>query len=168
MSQLSYAFYESQPFAGVLGDYRSDYDIQSYVNDEVSAGMPFGIAVAKGATSDQSAILLVDGNSKVIGLTVHDHAREPFYLSGVSPAAAGIAPGWTLGVLRKGRMWVVPEVAVTAEDPLYARHTANGGLTQKGALRNDNDGGNALQIAQGVWKSTVAAGAPALVDVNLP
>lgn len=169
MSQTAYSFYLSAPFAGVLGDYRSDYDIRSYVSEEATAGLPFGIAVCRG-TGDQQCKLLVDANSKIIGLTVHQHAVEPYYLP-TSPTTSGVAPKGTVGILKKGRMWVLPEQAVVPGDPVYARFTAAAApLDQLGALRKDDDTTPKAKVMPGgcSFESTAAAASPALVDVNIP
>lgn len=166
MSQTSYSFYQGLPFAGVLGDYASDSDIRSRVSEEATLGMPFGIAVGRGA-ADNGIILLADANTKIDGLLVHTHAVEPFYAA-TSPAGTGVSPKGTGSVLKKGRMYVLPEVAVVPGNDVYARYTASGGNTQKGALRTDADTAKATQITQAVWESTAAAATPALVDVNIP
>lgn len=167
MSQTSYSFYLSAPFAGVLGDYRSDYDIRSAVNEEVTLGMPFGIAVKRGA-NDYGCLLPTGSGDKVIGLTVHNHAVDPYYLP-ASPTTAGVPLKGTAGILKKGRMWVLPEVSVVPGDPVYWRYSANGGLTQLGALRNDGDSSHAAVMPGGAtFETTAVASAAALVDISIP
>ncbi len=167
MSQTSYADSMSVPFAGALGDYASDADIRSFVNEEASAAFPFGIAVCR-ATGDNGAKLMVDTNSKIVGLTVHTHAVEPYYLP-ATPAAAGVAAKGTASVLKKGRIWCKTEQAVVPGDAVYARYTAAAAPNdQLGALRKDDDTSKAKQISQAEWVTTTALGAVGLVDINMP
>ncbi len=165
--QTSYEYYQSVPFAGVLYDLESDEDIRSYTNQEATAAMPFGIAVAQGS-DDNGCILMVDTNSKILGITVHNHAFDPYFLP-TTPAKAGIAAQGMASVLRKGRIWAIAEVAVAPQDDVFARYTvAAAPKDQLGGLGNSADTSTAKQIAQAKWLSTAAAGAVAQVDINMP
>lgn len=165
--QTSYSFYQSVPFAGVLADLESDQDIRSYVSEEATLGLPFGIAVAQGA-ADNGCINMVDANSKILGITVHQHAFEPYYLPS-SPTTAGVPLKGTVGVLKKGRIWAIAEQAVAPQDPVYARYTATTApKDQLGRLRKDGDTSSALIISQAAWQTTAAAQAVGIVDINMP
>lgn len=166
MSQTSYSFYLSAPFAGALAEYGQGIDIRSYVSEEATLGLPFGIAVMQG-TDDNGCLLPTSSGAKILGLTVHQHAQDPYFLP-ASPSTAGVPLKGTVGVLRRGRMYVLPEVSVVPHDPVYARYTASGGNTQLGALRNDGDSSKALQISQAEFLTTASAAAAAIVDINVP
>lgn len=165
-AQSSYSFYQSIPFAGVLADLASDIDIRSYVNQDV-VGLPFGIGVAQG-TDDNGCILQVDINSKVLGITTHTHAVDPYFLP-TSPTTAGVPLKGTVGVLKKGRIFAIAEVAVVPGDIVTSRYTAGSGFkTQVGSLGNSTDSSSALQITQAAWSTTAAAGAVGIADINMP
>ncbi len=166
-AQTSYSFYQSLPFAGVLADLVSDSDIRSYVNEEVTLGVPFGVAVCQGA-ADNGFLLMVDINSKILGITVHTHAVEIYYLP-TSPTTAGIPLKGTAGILKKGRIWAIAEVAVGPMDIVCARYTTSTApKAQKGGLGNTTDSATALQITGATWTTTAAAAAIGMVDVNMP
>jgi hypothetical protein len=101
---------------------------------------------------------------------------------GVAPSAVtndpNFPPGGTAGktyqigdaieLVAQGKVWVTVEVNVADSDDVFVRYSANGGLTQLGAFRNDNDGGtHAAQIAA-KFRSAANAGELALVEFNLP
>ena len=50
-------------------------------------------------------------------------------------------------IMRAGVLWTAFETATTVHGTVYVRVTANGSLSQLGALRGDNDGGNAILVA---------------------
>jgi phage tail sheath protein FI len=54
------------------------------------------------------------------------------------PSGVGYVAGDPVRVMRRGRVWVAPEHAVTNVDPVYVRHTA-AGAEKKGAFRKDAD-----------------------------
>lgn len=55
------------------------------------------------------------------------------------------ADGDPVDILVEGSVWVASEVAVTVDTKAFVRVTA-AGLEEKGALRNDSDGGDAFMI----------------------
>ncbi len=165
--QTSYSFYQSAPFAGVLADLESNQDVRSYINEEVTAGLPFGIAVCQGV-ADDGCLLMADINSKIVGVTVHTHAVEPFYLP-TSPSTAGIGLKGTAGVLRRGRIWAVVDATVAPGGIVCARYTATTApKDQLGRLGPSTDSSSALQITGALWSTTAAAAGLAIADINMP
>lgn len=166
-AQTTYGFYQSVPYAGALYDLESDQQIRSYANQEATASMPFGIAVAQGA-NDDGCILMVDTNSKVLGITIHTHAVDPHQVA-TTPAKAGLSPKGTCGVLRQGRLWAIAEAIVAPQDDVFARYTASTApKDQLGGLGPSADSSSAKQIAQAKWLTTAAAAGLAVVDINMP
>lgn len=51
-----------------------------------------------------------------------------------------------VGYIERGYITVLTEEAVSDQDPVFVRHTANGGNTQLGAARTDADTGNAFAV----------------------
>lgn len=166
MSQLSYSTYQSAAFPGMLYD-NGDNDVLSYVSEEASANMPFGIALAKGA-ADFGALLMVNGSSVVIGVAQHVHNVDPGQVA-ATPAGAGVPPKYPVNVLKRGRIWVSVEQAVTPASNVFVRHTAGAGGTQKGAFRTDADTATAVQVTNGMRFLTSTTGAGlAVLEVNFP
>lgn len=75
-----------------------------------------------------------------------------------------------ISTMRKGRVWVLAEQQITSvDDPVYLRHTANGGTTAPGRFRIDADTSNADLISQARWlTTTTAADELALLEINIP
>lgn len=162
MSQAAYSAAPGIGFAGQIADSTSVREIITRANGEASAGMPFGVVVGFGST-DSKAILLADANTKIAGIVVRSHVYDPnFDLN----SSRDPKPGAVLNIGRKGHFYVTVEEAVVPGDPVFVRHTANGGNTQKGAFRKSSDSSNAVAIT-GRYLSTAGAGEIALVSLNL-
>jgi hypothetical protein len=130
--QTSYPDSMTNAFAGMRAD-NGPGDVVSRLN--ASGGdLPFGIAVAQDA---EGAFDSLDSGDTVLGVLQHTHAWQIASLSSDS----GVASGAMANVLKKGRIYVQVEDAVTAGALAYARHTSDGGdNTQKGKFRSDVDG----------------------------
>ncbi len=92
-------------------------------------------------------------------LTVTSGLPSPYYAGQVAPT------------LTQGRIYVVPEVVVTANSPVYLRVAANGANTQLGAFTSVSDGGNTILIpaTQAIWReSNQVIGGIAVIELNIP
>lgn len=162
MSQTSYDMDQPIGVAGLLADASgSPKKTATYINpdDEI----PFGRAVAKDSATD-SACKLPDGAGvDIVGIAVRDSATE----ESDATAENAYATESAVAVLRRGRIYVVVEEAVTPDDAVFVRHTANGLLTSLGIFRTDNDGGNALEITSARYVTSAGLGELAIVDINL-
>ena len=118
MSQTTYPTDLSQAFEGMIADAATPPDILSRANEE-SAIVPFGLAVVPGTDGGKQFALPSATGQTVLGVLAHRHQRDDVN-------AAGLAEGETGDILKRGRIWVVTEVAVTVDDPVYFRHTAPG------------------------------------------
>jgi len=83
-----------------------------------------------------------------------------------APSELEFLPAAAMSVMREGEVWVSPEVAVAVNDPVFVRVTATGAEVS-GAVRNDADGGDAVQVA-GRFKTAAAAGGLARIMLNTP
>jgi hypothetical protein len=159
--------YGTTPEPGLPGQL---YDLSpmtkdSYIN-AAGADLPFGIALAKG-TGDQDAILVAADTAKILGIAIHSHAYDNQALSGT----AGIPDDRMLNVVKRGRVWVRVEEAVTKGDAVYVRYAngvADATKTQKGSIRKSADTSTAVLLAGATFYTSAAAGAMAVVDINLP
>jgi len=87
--------------------------------------------------------------------------------------ASGLAQyedGETVPMMRKGRIWVIPEQIVSAiTDSVFARHTANGVVDVPGRFRIDADSNRADQLSNVRWlTTTTTVGQLATIEINLP
>ncbi|OHD25173.1 MAG: hypothetical protein A2Y38_06665 [Spirochaetes bacterium GWB1_59_5] len=126
--------------------------------------IPFGRAVAK-VTGDDNGVELPDSGAAVLlGVAVRDISVE----EGDATAENAFAADSAVGVLRRGQIWVQVEEAVTPDDAVFVRHTANGPLTKLGIFRTDADGGNAIALTTAKFLTSAATDGLAVLDVNLP
>lgn len=161
MAQTSYTTRPTIAFEGMVADWGpKDY---SYGRDDTNS-LHFGRIVIHGATD--SEVLHPAGTAGTPkGLVAHSHDMESF------DATNDVPIGHIVNILRKGRIWVIPETDVVPGNPVYYRH-ANAGAAPEalGRLRDDDDGssGDVTLLEGAVWRSTALAGTPALVEINFP
>lgn len=110
-------------FAGMLVD-SSESDVASYVNEEASAEIPFGVMVQQG-TLDTDALLVAVQTDIPIGVVVHSHA----YAKDDELGTTGLKPNVTLGILKRGVIWVTAVDAVTPADDVRYTEAGGGFLT---------------------------------------
>jgi hypothetical protein len=158
--QLAYANTPSQPAPGSLAD-DGIMDVQTAIN-LTTLGV-FGTLV----TNDPSVVqgwkyatgALTDG---VLGILVRTSAIE----SRRDNAPPSYDKGVPANVVKFGRVWTTPEVAVNKHDAVYVRTVANGALNQLGSLRNDNDGGNAQLVSGAKWMDTCIETGQSRIELN--
>jgi len=125
--------------------------------------VPFGVGVARGS-EDNLARLPSDSGDTLLGITVLDQTEVNQLTTGTHEYDGDDV----MSILRKGRIYVVPEDAVTVDGDVYVRVTASGANTQLGAIRSDNDSGNAIQLTGAVFQDSAGAGEFAIVEINKP
>lgn len=131
-------------------DLRSD----ARINGESSA-IPAGIAVAEHASTEGKASVLAAATDKVAGISINSFARDPDDLSGAQAIKASAG----FNMLTRGALWVTTEQTVTLADPVYVRHTSDGGSnTQPGTFRKDADSGKARLLRGARWLKGASAG----------
>ena len=111
-----------------------------------------------------------DVTSHTQGISIYDATKQPGrYGDALYNGQTFPAP---VPCLRRGRVWVLPEVDVVIDDPVYARITVHGGLNQLGAFRNDGDTVSSVDTATLVptakFVTSGLAGTPVQVEINLP
>lgn len=144
-----------------------------------SADLTLALTQAAGGDSFPLGIGVVDSGGElgrlpttgdvaldILGVTVRTPNNLVPFGFNVSPAPAGTLAGYEMSVMRMGSCWVVAESAVSANDPLYCRVVATGS-EQAGALRNDSDGGDAVQL-RGRWRTSASAGGLARIEISQP
>jgi hypothetical protein len=160
MTQTSYPLEAAVAFPGMLVD--TDAAVRSSIsraNEEASA-VGYGLGVMFGTDPETQFKLPALTGFPFAGVLVHSHAREDV-------EAVGPVEGEPNELLRKGRIWVTVEETILTTDPVYLRHTVNGGLLP-GGWRKDDDTLRADQLTQAKWLTGAAAGELAQLEINYP
>ena len=162
-AQTDYSETMAIGFAGMV-DPQSNPQYKTMRNDEASAEVRFGVAVAyKDRTADAASADLLSATSDIVpGIVAHSHA----YDSVVDLGDDGVLPTKGLNVLRSGRILVIAEEAVDAGDPLFVRAVATGSELF-GGLRMSADSTDCIDMTgRGQWDSIAAAGELAWLRVD--
>jgi hypothetical protein len=153
-------------FAGAIAD-MGDVESDTYVNGETSAEIPFGRMVRE--NSDHVAKLLAGASPVLAGIAMQSHALAGGGgASGVDVGLTGYKVGSTLGVARRGVIWVYTEEAVSPTDEVRVRHTANGAGKEVGQFLEDADSGKSLLITNGAhWRSSTSGAGLAMLEIDM-
>lgn len=132
----------------------------------IASRIPFGRAVA--LLTAPKVIGLPSGTGfNFYGFALNRAISKPF------SASFSDEPKWRAGdavpVLRKGRIYVIPETSGAITSPVYVRHTqgSSSALTP-GRVRPTDDSGKVDSIAAIKWLDAPVAGALTRVEINLP
>lgn len=140
MSQTAYNEKPAIAMPGMIAD-QTDPRIRTGKFTDAAGGQ-FGTFVTKGANEGEVKMLTGAGD-KIAGLLVHTHHIDVTNL----PAGKDVNQNDIVPVAESGRFYALIEEDMAEDDAVYVRHTANGaGKLQLGAIRNDNDGGNAVLL----------------------
>lgn len=156
----------SQHALGQEGGLATTGDYKTVTVRSTTEDLKFGRVALRGA-SDDLAILPAGSAGVVMGVVLRREDIEPSQLAGTGDIPAG----HSAICLRKGRVWVVPEVNVTQGQEVYYRHantTPDAAPAALGRFRNDADTADATLLPGAVWASSASAGALAILEVNLP
>lgn len=82
-------------------------------------------------------------------------------------SAAAYAAGETAGVVRKGRVRVTTEEAVSEGGPVFVRLVTSGDEVY-GAFRMSADANDCARVLSAKWAQTTTGSGTALLDINLP
>ena len=163
MSQTSYSVNPDLGFRGLLGDPNDDSYAIPMANGS-GATVGFGIMVRRDASNleDQFDNFSATGQTP-LGVLVHTHAQQDSSVAG----SGGVVSLEMASVLRRGRIWVAVEEAITVGDDVYFRHTSGTG-TEIGAFRNDADTATCDQITNAEWLQGSTGAGVALLEINIP
>jgi hypothetical protein len=158
--------YNQEPaigFEGMLAD-TSPSTIDTGVNVEETASIPFGVAVCFAGGANEKGVKLpstADDIDVVWGIALHSQAygRSDLDTDGIKPEA-------TLNILRKGRVKVKCENGCNPGDRLFIRAVATGS-ERLGALRSAADASDCIDSTnQGVWMTKASADGIAWLEVD--
>lgn len=173
MAQTTYSENPAIAQLGLLGDNGMTDKVSRYS----AAVIPYGRCVSLDTTPGKvklpaAALDILDANSEsrpVEGIVIRTDAIEEQAANSLGVAAANVAAypiGYNFSVLRKGRIWVWAEEAVTPADQVFVRHTASGDEIP-GNFRQDDDTTTAALLKGARFMSTTTAAGFVLLEVNL-
>lgn len=162
----------AQGFAGQLTNTGDAYSARSMVLEHSST--PFGVVMVSDKDGicrlpDKANVLGVGASTgKAVGIVVkQDGDGIPCNEALKTPVGAGetvyAKVGQAVTLIRVGAIFVQTETAVNAGDQVYFR--IKGSLL--GAIRNDDDAGNAVKLNGAVFMQGANAGEIVEVDLNL-
>lgn len=133
--------------------------------------IPFGVAVVRDTWSGlQKSAHLPSLTGEIttittfLGVAVHSHANEQAILNANNP---GYAANSAMSVIRRGKVWVQVEDAVTAGSIPYVRFSADTSAgEQLGAFRSDADTSDAVALPHSLFETAAAAGGIALLNLG--
>jgi hypothetical protein len=142
--QTTYKINTFNAFPGMLADMNQAVDIESAVNADV-VSMPAGIMVCYNAPVVPGAVILpiaafgVANGGIPAGICAHTQAVNTIGLQVQTTTDNVFQVGQPLGLIRKGRVYVMTEIAVLKGDPVYYRYVVNGANNQLGEFSNITD-----------------------------
>lgn len=156
-------------FPGVLGDIGLDQQKASYFSQEAALQVQFGTAVMQGA-QDQGANILTAGNVlNIIGVAVYSASfQRGIELGTVADANGklGLLPNTQFNVLKRGRIWVLCEEAVTPASLVRVRCTNAG--NGAGTFRTTSAGGGLSMVLTGArYLDTAGIGGLSRVEFDV-
>lgn len=164
MSQLSYSIDPTRAIEGMLADTGMNRDVLSRL---ANGDIPFGRFVVRNAADNESQVRLPTLTGEVTGNTggfaIADVSIESPQIGGDGGAYAAED---SVPVLKRGRIFLVPEDAVTKGDPVFVRFAA-GTFPNLGAVRSDADTATAVQLPGAFFDEDAGAGELCVVDLNL-
>jgi hypothetical protein len=125
----------------------------------VDAAIDCALAVCKGATPGKT---VKAPTTAAEAKACEGILLDPVYLNEIGAVATSFSAGQPATVLEDGYVWVNSEGTVAVDDPVYVRHTSDGGSnTTRGTLRNNSDGTvviDTTSTVEGVYRVTLFNG----------
>lgn len=146
-AQTAYRFGTPMGAAGGIVDL-APYAIDTFLNEEDTGVMDFGVAVVKGTAPNKIKKAAAGATAaKLVGVTTNNRTTE-YDLEG----EVYLRKGKAVGVMRYGRIYVrvVPETVIAIDDPAYVSTAAE----TAGMFTNSSSGTVAIK---GRFLSTVDA-----------
>lgn len=166
MSQTSYSINQAAARVGMIADTSKVKDVESYQNP--AAAVFIGRVVTKGGATNEvvhpDAATEITDEKLVRGVVVHAHECESRD-DGLGPnyPAKSVVP-----VMRKGRIWVKAEDAITEGTSTVNVRFADGAASGNGALRGAADSSFTAVLPKAKWKSSTSGpGQLAVLEIDL-
>lgn len=160
--------YPDIAIAGMLADSDPASRIEGRVNREASAEIPFGVMVVRDGTYKNDGAVKCHTTAAaseqiLAGIVVHQHdLAQPEELGDT-----GVKPKAVLRLLRRGRIYVLPEETVTVGDAVRVRAVAAGNEVA-GAFRTTADGTDCIDISKFArWVRGGSTTVPAVLEIDM-
>jgi hypothetical protein len=164
MSQTSYSNTQPIAFAGMKADFQGEDVVDSFIQGEASAEVPFGVFMQKKGSGDERNALLPAGNAVLptIGLVLHSHS----YSVGANGelGTSGLKPKAALDLMVVGRAWVIAENGSAYGDSVYVRYAGTG---QKGGVRSAAVNSETYKLNNARFISKSSAAGLAMIEFDL-
>ena len=158
MAQTSVSTNLVAAIAGALADDGRDMNLATYVSQETTLQIPFGVAVMQGSL-DYGDNLLTAGNVlNIVGVVAYSSAYQVGKEIGSvadSRSKLGILSNVLHNVVKRGRVWVTVEEAVTPASAVRVRCTTAG--TGAGSFRTSSAGSGLSMLLVGARYLDTAA-----------
>jgi hypothetical protein len=100
-----------------------------------------------------------DVTARPQGIVVRDQTRKN---------TTGYETNDAVRVLRRGKIWVQVENAVTADAAAFCRFASGGGGSVLGSFRSDADTATAVAFPTAVFRTSTSGAGLAQIEINLP
>jgi len=161
--------YSNDPAVAFAGQPINVVASLTMVNEEASAVVPFGRAVAfkPSGSTDEGATLPANAGDVVAGIVMRSHAYGIYPYGDLDQTNGGIVVGGVLAVMAVGELWAVCEDGCNPGDRLWVRRTAAGDPEFLGGLNSADDSTDMIDCTtQGIWLTTASAGGLARLRVD--
>lgn len=133
-----------------------------------AASIPNGVFVTQGTADDQCELPNAAGDITPGGPGLGVAIFDPTVPTNWPPGTTVPYPsGQAVPIMRRGRVYVVVEEAVSKGDDVYVRYAAGVGGTQLGAFRSSDPGSEAAQLEGAKYATSAGAAGLALLELNL-
>ena len=127
--------------------------------------VPFGRAVARTTTVNKAILPAATGFS-FEGVTVNRAKALPQLDNPLATGTAQYNAGETMPVMRKGRIWVIPETTGALTASVYVRHTQGAAPeATPGRFRATDDSGKVDVLTGARWVTVPTAGELAVIEL---
>lgn len=155
--------------AGQLADTGRDMNLASYFSQEASLQMMFGTMAMQGADDFGDNIVTAGNVAKLVGVVVYSGSYQKGNELGAVVDAngrLGLLPTITHNILKRGRIWVLCEEAVTPSSSVRVRCTNAG--NGAGTFRTSSAGGGLSMLLGGArYLDTAAIGGFSRVEFDM-
>lgn len=149
--------------AGTIADPSFVKHADSLRNDHASAEIPFGVMVAASSDPGDGALPLTATDNVLAGIVVYDHA----YARLAELGDTGLKPDVVMTVLKRGRIYVLPEETVVPGGAVRVRAVVTGSEVA-GAFRTTADSTDCIDIsAFARWVRGGSSSSPAVLEIDM-
>lgn len=159
--QTSYSLSPGAAYAGLVD--RADL-VEAKLQGEASAEIALGYAVKLHATERNLVVLPTTETDKIYGIVCRTHIYSPT----VDIGTTGVKPGASLNIIRRGRVWVTAEDAVTYQGRGWVRCTTGGDAAEiVGGITAADEGTETIDCTGQIeFQADAAAGALVPIEVD--